>query len=222
MVRDGPIMRPLASPKEYPAYRAWSIDVGAFTTDFAALTLDPKGETIVDLETALTTTQHSVPLGIGNLDERVLAILPSEQREWLQTRAQALDWEDFRNRVYTQGRPLLTAEVGAIGGSDQRKHIEEILRGFAQELREACLTFCSGLPPVTLQELLLTGGGNFIPAIHETLTAAMQSDGRSFVHVFIPAVGRRVGADRARRLDVNLARGGSALGGASVYFEKRL
>jgi hypothetical protein len=79
--------------------------------------------------------------------------------------------------------------------------------------------FVAGLDPVNLQELILTGGGNFIPAVHEALTSAMQQDGRGFVHVYLPVAGRRVGTDMARRLDVSFARGGSALGGTSVYFE---
>ena len=221
MFREGPIILTLSKPEDHPTYRAWSLDVGAFTTDFAALSIDTQGKLADDHESAIRVAQHSIPLGVSELDRRVLAVLPSEQRDWLENHAQPLDWEDFRSRVYTAGRPLNTAAVGTIGAPDSRERIDAVLRDFGSELAAACTTFrAQQLPPIEHQELILTGGGNAIPAVHEALTAAMQSGGSKFVHVYIPTPGRHAGPDRARRLDEQFTRGGSALGGASIYFEK--
>lgn len=219
MFRDGPVMRPLAAPKDHPAYRAWSVDVGAFTTDFAALTLDPGGRTVTEPDEALSVCQHSVPLGVRTLDQRVLEALPSDQRDWLTDTASALDWEDFRQRVYTSRQPLRTAEVGAIGGPDRRPQIDQAITEFTRQLAEACERFVAGLPPVKLQELVLTGGGNCIPGVCEGLAALMQGSGRQFVHIYWPHPARRSEPQTHRRLDTNFARGGSALGGTSLYFE---
>jgi hypothetical protein len=220
MFRNGPIMRPLAAPKDYPAFRAWCIDVGAFTTDFTALTLDPAGKTVSEPDEALSVRQHSIPLGVSTLDERVLQVLPADQSEWLRKTASALDWEDYRQRVYAGRQPFRTAEVGTIGGSDRRPQIDQAISDFARQLAEACEQFIAELPPVKLQELVLTGGGNSIPTVCETLAGVMQGDGRQFVHIFWPLPARRTEPQCHRRLDVNLSRGGSALGGASIYFER--
>jgi len=219
MFRDGPIMRPLASPGDYPAYRGWCIDVGAFTTDFCALTLDPAGQTISEPDEAITRRQHSVPLGVGNLDELILQALPAEQREWLLTQARPSDWDDFRTAVYTNRRPFRTASVGTIGGNDRRAELDGILQDFARQLGEACGRFRAELPPVRLQELVLTGGGNCIPTVCQELTRTMSEGEDPFVHVYWPLPG---GNGIHRRLGSNLPRGGSAIGGTSLYFDRNL
>ncbi|MBY0457518.1 MAG: hypothetical protein K2V38_09295, partial [Gemmataceae bacterium] len=216
---EGPVPLVLSGKPEHPRCLAWSIDVGAFTTDFTALTVDTGGKLTEDPEDALFIREHSVPLGVGDLDQRVLEVLPEAQRRWL-ARAGHLDWEDFRNSVYTLGRPFTTAEVGAIGGIDTRPQIDQVLARFGQELATACSAFRGEHEAPPLQELILTGGGNAIPAVHQALIAAMQDGGYEYVHIYVPALGRRIGTDKARRLEPTLVRGGSAIGGASVYFEK--
>ncbi|HUR55656.1 MAG TPA: hypothetical protein VMZ71_16080, partial [Gemmataceae bacterium] len=215
MFRDGPIMRPVSTPRDHPKYRAWSIDIGAFTTDFAALDVESGGHEIGALDEAITVRQHSVPLGILNLDERVLDVLPSEQREWLKT-AGTFEWMDFRQRVYTNRQTLRTVAIGAIGGPK----VDQAIADFAKQLASACEQFVSEAPPVKLQELVLTGGGNAIPTVCEVLTNTMRGGGREFVHVFWPQPAKRTEPSGVRKLDTPFARGGSALGGASIYFER--
>jgi hypothetical protein len=213
-------MRPVSTPRDHPKYRAWSVDVGAFTTDFAALDVESKGHEIGELDDAITVRQHSVPLGVRNLDERVLELLPAEQREWLNKSAGPLDWEDFRQRVYSTRQPLRTVAVGAIGGPNERAKIDQAVNDFAKQLASACEQFVSESPPVKLQELVLTGGGNAIPTVCETLTNTMRGGGREFAHVFWPQPAKRTEPSGVRKLDTPFARGGSALGGASLYFER--
>ncbi len=217
MFKDGPIMLPLKDPSHHPAYRGWCIDVGAFTTDFAALTLDPKGQQVAEPDEAITVQQHSIPLGVSNLDEMILAVLPEEQVQWLRTTARPSDWDDFRTAVYTNRRSFRTAGAGTIGGTDRRSALDGVLADFAAQLSAACVRFRAELPPVKSQELILTGGGNCIPTVCQKLAETMLAGEGQFFHVYWPLAG---GDGVYRRLPGALPRGGSALGGTSIYFER--
>ncbi|MBA4067122.1 MAG: hypothetical protein C0501_26125 [Isosphaera sp.] len=212
MFQNGPIIRPLADPEHYPAYRAWCVDIGAFTTDFTALTLDPGGRMVAEPEEAMTVRQHSVPLGVRNLDEMVLEALPPEQSGWLKDTARPIDWEDFRAAAYTRLQPFRTAQAGRIGGPA----LEPVVRDFAGRVAAECDRFRADLPPVKLQELVLTGGGNCIPEVSRRVAETMTAGAGEFCHVYWPLPG---GDGVRRRLGGNFPRGGTALGGTSVFFE---
>ena len=72
--------------------------------------------------------------------------------------------------------------------------------------------------PATMQELILTGGGSNIPAVRDAIITAAQTGGTSFVKIHAPGVKRGKGTSPlVHKLDDDFARGGSALGGASIY-----
>jgi hypothetical protein len=79
--------------------------------------------------------------------------------------------------------------------------------------------FCDPLDSVALQELILTGGGAAIPAVRCALIDAALT-GRAFFRVHAPGVKQEDVSGRGHPLGEDLARGGSAVGGASIYFEK--
>jgi hypothetical protein len=200
------------------------IDVGAFTTDFAAVMLKPDGNNTSEPDSNISVIQKSLPLGISDLDSHVIEALPKEKGEWLR-KIRPLDWEDFRPAVYTEGKGVRTTDLGIIGGPADAEAVRNCILDFIKRLTEESAKFLDSLgtiPTGTIEELILTGGGSFIPAIREALQAAAQSGGRSFAKTHAPSLKRVSGGPSIDRLDTSFARGGSALGGTSIYFEKSL
>jgi hypothetical protein len=220
MFGNGPLMRPLADPEHYPSYRALVIDIGAFTTDFATVTLKTQGESVDDPDGAITVRQHSARLGITDLDARVFESLPEAKREWLTKAAEPVQLEAFRTQVYTDGKPFRTAEVGPIGGAADGEAIRAGMDAFLQQLSVETAKFCDDLEPVTLQELILTGGGANIPSVRDTVMTAARAGGREFVKTHAPGLRKGAVNGPVHPLKEEAARGGTAIGGASVYFEK--
>jgi hypothetical protein len=218
MFSKGPLITVLKDPEHYPAYRAVVIDVGAFTTDFAAVELKPGGDAATNPDAAFTVRQQSVPLGISNLDARVIEVLPKEQGDWLR-RAKALEWDDFRQAVYTDGKGFRRPDVGVIGGPTGSA-VSAAVADFAKQVATEVATFCGGLDAHGLQELILTGGGNSVPTIRGAIQEAAHSGGHDYVKTHGPALKKTTGGPPVARLDEAFARGGSALGGASIYYEK--
>lgn len=215
MFRKGPIITATKSPKHHPLYRAVVVDVGAYTTDIAVVEV-PVSQ-IDDFEpAAFSCRQVSVPLGMHTLDARVRSVLPTAQADYL-SRLSAADEEDFRRRVYAEGVQYRTLE-GAIGGSAARPAINDVLNTFANEITDHLTGFCRGWPPSNLQELLLTGGGNNIPALRSAFETAIGTLGGA-VQVHTSGERAAVLTCPHRQLTNPTSRGGSALGGCSIFFE---
>ncbi|HEV3437559.1 MAG TPA: hypothetical protein VG122_09370, partial [Gemmata sp.] len=68
MFGKGPIITVLKDATHHPIYRAFVIDVGAFTTDFAVLTLKPDGNNTSEPDGNISILQNSLPLGVSDLD----------------------------------------------------------------------------------------------------------------------------------------------------------
>jgi hypothetical protein len=77
-------------------------------------------------------------------------------------------------------------------------------------------------PSGSLEELVLTGGGSFIPAIREAIQSASQTSGHAYAKTHAPALKKISGGPPVDKLDTTFTRGGTALGGVSIYFEKSL
>ena len=224
MFGRSPLITVLKDATHHPIYRALVIDVGAFTTDFAAITLKPDGDSTSEPDAAINVVQNSLPLGVSDLDRRIVAALPKEKGDWLH-KASPLDWEDFRPAVYTDGKGIRKAELGVIGGPADADAVRTCLTEFAKQLADETAMFVNAIgtvPAGSLEELILTGGGSFIPAVREAIRNAAQEGGRSYVKTHAPALKKSSGGPPVDRLDPTFARGGSALGGASIYFEKSL
>lgn len=220
MFHNGPLVTALAQPDDYPAYRALVVDVGAFTTDFAAITIQTGGEIVSDPDPSFVHADQSIPEGVGNLDSEVIEALPREKGRWLREVATMLDWEDIHRNVFTGVKGFRSNEIGTIGLGPEKSLIRDCVNGFTARLSDRLTAFCGGLEPVPFQELILTGGGNGIPAVRESLLKAARARGHGFrkIHT-MGRKGTEEGESLLSTLDRSLARGGSALGGASIYFE---
>ena len=222
MFGKSPLITVLKDASHHPLYRALVIDIGAFTTDFAMLTLKPDGNNTSEPDEIISIAQKSLTLGISDLDTSMIASLPKEKGDWLR-KASPMDWEDFRPAVYTDGKGVRKPELGVIGGPADADLVRNCLGEFSKRISEETKTFLEAVgtaPPGSLEELILTGGGSFIPTVREAAQVAAQSCGAAYVKIHAPALKRTSGGPQVDKLDPGFARGGSALGGASIYFEK--
>ena len=219
MFKKGPIITAVNDGTHYPLYRALVVDVGAYTTDVAVVEL-PAAEMDDFTPTVVRVRQTSAPLGVYEIDGRIRAALPPRQGEYLTNQMSSANWEDFRMTVYggTSEKPFRTLE-GNIGGKKDGPAIRAVLEGFGREVAEQVVGFCGDLSPANMQELILTGGGNGIPAVRSALEAAVKLPGSPVVRVLSPTRKTTVTDAVSRHLDDHLSRGGSALGGCSIFFE---
>ncbi|QJX00084.1 acetate and sugar kinases/Hsc70/actin family protein [Frigoriglobus tundricola] len=221
MFNKGPLITVMKGDHNYPTYRALVIDVGAYTTDLAALFIDTGGNPVETADGAgFGVTQRSVPFGVSDLDQSVRAALPPDKKAWLES-APHKEFQTFQRTYSGESKGYRVAGLGVIGGEPDRPALSACLDQFTQRLTDEVTKFCAALPSVSMQELVLTGGGNNIPAVRDALIAAAQTGGVRFVKTHAPDLKRgKAGAPLVDKLDETFARGGSALGGASLYFER--
>jgi hypothetical protein len=224
MFGKSPLITVMKDASHHPVYRALVIDVGAFTTDFAMLTMTPDGVNESEPHRFFRVAQKSISLGVSDLDAHLISVLPKEKSDWL-SKASALNWEDLRPAVYTESKGLRVPVLGIIGGPADAEAVASCLTEFAKKLSEETQSFlesCGRAPDGSLEELILSGGGSFIPKIRDSLREAAQASGVTYVKTHAADLKRTTGGPPVDKLDERFARGGSALGGASIYFEKSL
>ena len=224
MLSKGPLNTVLAGDEHFPTYRALVIDVGAFTTDCAALTVDTGGKKSGADTTngvGFKVVQRSLAFGVTDLDASVRAALPQEKQAALDALSR-LDFARYQDSTYVSGTGY---RVGAgkvtLGGPADRPAVEQCLGAFVARLTAEVAAFLQQLEPASKQELILTGGGNSIPAVRDALiAAAAQAPGNPFVKTHAPGLKKAKAGPPVDPLDDKFARGASALGGVSIYFEK--
>jgi hypothetical protein len=224
MFGRSPLTTVMKDATHHPLYRAMVIDVGAYTTDFSALTMKPDDDNTSDADAQISVLQHSQPLGVSDLDLRMIAALPKEKGDWLR-KAASIDWEDFRPAVYSEGKGVRVPDLGVVGGPADAEAVRACVAEFVAQLSAETAKFLGSLeavPPGSLQELILTGGGSFVTAVRDALLSAAQASGNEFIKVHAPALKKSTGGPLIDKLDRTLARGAGAIGGASIYFEKSL
>ncbi|MCS6865379.1 MAG: hypothetical protein RMJ56_00990 [Gemmataceae bacterium] len=220
MLDSGPLLTVLKGDRYHPTYRALVIDIGAYTTDFAALSVDTGGQ-VPDLDEGIhfTIEQHSLAYGVTNLDEAIRNNLPREQQTALAALSRK-DFEAFQINAYTEGIGYRLARGRILGGPADQPMIQTCLRDFAQRLVEETRCFCQRLgPPAAMQEFILTGGGANIPLVAETLIDAITTllqPRRIHASHLPPAILKK---PLPQKLDGSWTRAASALGGASIYYE---
>ncbi len=222
MFGKGPLITVIKGDVHHPTYRALVIDVGAFTTDFAALTIDTGGTQFDTSNGAgFGIVQHSVRLGMTTLDASVRGGFSVEKQGMLDALSRK-EFEEFQFSAYTEGIGYrLPGTRVAIGGESDRVAVQTAMADFTNRLTDETTKFCAALEPASMQELILTGGGSSIPAVRDAVIAAAQTDGKPFVKTHAPDLKRgKAGSPLVDKLDTQFTRGGSALGGASIYFER--
>lgn len=214
-------------------YTILVVDIGSFTADFGGVTFVAPGGDIDQFKSPIVK-QESDPIGISQLDEAVLGVLRRTARQAIKARPYG-DWEDIKKRIYNKQEAAVRRQGGGmlvIGEDAEADAITERIDIYADTLVDACLAFCKrhNVRPATT---VLTGGGALIGGLRERVIAALnkrlktticdlvdeEEPRRSLLEKPIPGGGWRHDereVDARRRLNQDLVRGGSAIGGCSV------
>ena len=205
----GPIIRPSTHD-----YRLFLVDIGTFTTDFAAMTIH--GDELDQPPPALNL---SIPLGISNLDESVQQCLAPARAQWFRSVASNRR-EACRRMIYNgQAYSTLAQGVGSIGDSADRGAINEELTQFAERVAEYASEYCFSQQFTEFDEFILTGGGGHIAGIQNRLTAFARERLRPEGRMHLPARAATTHSTNLLPIAPRLVRGATAFGGASVFFE---
>lgn len=207
------------------------IDIGGFTTDFGYVQFDTSFSS-EDWHRP-TIVQQSYELGIRELDQAVYDSLDDDARREIR-RLSPSQWDAVKVDLY-RGAPVI---LGGEGGTPRRMGVGEdagstvaALRGFAERVIAVRDTFIRDHVRGPIDAQTLTGGGSMIAPLHEAVVRALATDEHARVYDLLDeqeprrTLGLRGGsvnepavAARGRR-NQELVRGGSAIGGSSVFFE---
>ena len=207
------------------------IDIGGFTTDFGYVEFDTSFSS--DDWHRPQIIQQSYELGIRELDQAIYDSLDEDaQREIRQLSPS--EWDALKIDLY-RGVPITLGSVGGrrrtIGGGDDGGRAGEALRSFAERVIAVRNTFIRDHVRGPINAQTLTGGGSMIAPLHRIVVQALATDQDARVYDLLDedeprqtltSRGGRVdeGAVEARaRRNQELVRGGSAIGGSSVFFE---
>lgn len=211
------------------SYSVLVVDIGAYTTDFSYIMFD------TDVENPPRIRQVSRELGIGELDQLV--------RDHLDRSSQhALDQMSTSEREKAKLQLYAGKEWGAVGTSGrmikigegaEKQAIAKAITVFASRVTDAEIAFRDEFVKGPVNAYVITGGGAFIPAVRSAVIQRMSAarfydllDRDEPDRVLLrkqDANGRMYldSKDVEARLKQNrdLMRGGSAIGGASIFFD---
>jgi hypothetical protein len=216
-------------------HRVLVVDVGAFTTDFSYMEFD------CDLDKKPEITQQSQRIGVGELDRLVRERLRPEVREAFEV-SKSANWESIKQRLYRQEpQAILNADkkMLIIGEGLEAATIQEVVRSFADRIAAVECEFRRDFAKDRINGYVLTGGGAMIPLVREIVLKAAQDSGTGRIYDLLDKDEPRSiwsglllkkSADGQNRYDERevelrlrenqeLMRGGSAMGGCSVFFE---
>lgn len=209
------------------------IDIGGFTTDFGYVEFDTSFSS--DDWHRPTIIQQSYELGIRELDQAIYDSLDEDaQREIRQLSPS--QWDAAKVDLY-RGAPVAPVALGGggngrpLGGAEVAAKTTEALRRFAERVITVRDTFLRDYVRGPINAQTLTGGGSMIAPLHRAVVQALATDEDARVYDLLDeeeprrtleSRGGRVDEqaieERARR-NQELVRGGSAIGGSSVFFE---
>lgn len=207
------------------------IDIGGFTTDFGYVEFDTSFRT-EDWQRP-TIVQHSYELGIRELDHAFFQLLRPEAQEAVEALSSS-EWDAEKARLYRGEVITLARPDGArvqIGTGDDAERLAAATQDFAARVTRARDDFVERFVRGPINAQTLTGGGAMIPPIREVLARALSAAaGVEVTDLLDPDEPRRTLAARAERVtdaalgsravrNLELVRGGSAIGGGSVFFE---
>lgn len=209
------------------AYAVLVTDIGAFTTDFGFVSFDTAFKT--NDWSQPTTRQQSVPIGIRNLDVAIFNLLEPEAQSAVRSMSTTA-WENHKRQLYagepvrlvgTHGRPI------TIGSGIEGEAIQGKIRSFSRRVIEERDKFIIELRKPILAEDVFSGGGFSIPTLRKALLKArngvrvqdLLDVEEPMQMVFGQPRRSALEIDARIRMNAQLLRGGSAMGGASVFFE---
>lgn len=207
---------------------AWAliVDVGGYTTDFAMVgidlqDIDARLEGEIDDKKRLA--HQSKPLGVSELDRRLLEVLPEGKRDALrEVLADQQRFEAFHRGCYGKNHTyaLKRTKIGAT--SAEKKLVADVVQKFADDAAADTETFLEIHQYDRVDDLILTGGGTLIPKVRDALCKQLSHyapSGGLKVHTYFTEGESLPGIKQPHKLPLELVRGATAVGGASVYFD---
>jgi hypothetical protein len=205
-------------------------DIGAFTTDLSFVKFDSSFQT--DNWNRPQVTQISYELGVSELDPAVFKVLSGEAQSAISAESSTA-WEVHKRRLYAGKASKFAQPSGGtviVGDGPEAAAIAHEVAVFAGRVCAARAKFRARLGADRVHTEFLTGGGSQIPIVRAMLGQCIVDDGGLFSDLQDPrepdqAVKAGVGPmttsakERRVRLNNELVRGASAVGGASVFFE---
>jgi hypothetical protein len=202
------------------------VDVGGYTTDFAMVGLDLEDiDARIDgqIDGKPRLAHKSKPLGVTDLDLRVRRAIPEEKRVALDAVIGDPDQqrlEAFHRGCYGyRGQHVLKWGITIGGTGAEKERIRDEVKRFAEEVADDAEDFLSLHQYDRIDDLVLTGGGTLIPAVRDALCTRLCHYSTQKVHTYLTDGDPLPPGVVAHRLGYELARGATAVGGASVYFD---
>lgn len=203
------------------------IDIGGFTTDFGYVQFDTSFSSN-DWHRP-TIVQQSYELGIRELDQAIYESLDEDAQREIRALSPS-QWDALKVDLY-RGAPVTLGNGQRIGAGESAERTVEALRNFADRVIAVRDTFLRDHVRGPVNAQTLTGGGSMIAPLHRAVVQALATDEDARVYDLLDENeprqtltlrGGYVDDDaveaRARR-NQELVRGGSAIGGSSVFFE---
>lgn len=217
-------------------YGVLVVDIGAFTTDFAYVEFD---ESFADDAVSLPDIiQLSREVGIRELDRSVRDRMRPEVQHAI-GRISTSEWEFAKRTLYSGMAAAIRNPEGGrleIGTGSEAERIADAIGEFAARVVEEKRLFCSNKVRGRIDAQVLTGGGAMIPLVHDILVKAMHDEQggeicdlldeeppyRGLLKKQTPTGNWEYDPKEVEgrlRQNMELARGASAIGGCSVFFE---
>lgn len=207
------------------------IDIGGFTTDFGYVQFDTSFSSNDWHRPRIV--QQSYELGIRELDQAIYDSLDEDAQREIR-RLSPSRWDALKIGLY-RGAPVTLGSARGkpvtIGAGNDAGRTAEALRDFAKRVIAVRDTFIRDHVRGPIDAQTLTGGGSMIAPLHGAVVQALATDEHARVYDLLDEDeprntlvlrGGRVSEQaieaRARR-NQELVRGGSAIGGSSVFFE---
>ncbi|HEX6370484.1 MAG TPA: hypothetical protein VF006_16295 [Longimicrobium sp.] len=207
------------------------IDIGGFTTDLGYVQFDTSFSSNDWHRPQIV--QQSYELGIRELDQAIYDRLDEEAQQAIR-RLSPGEWDALKVDLY-RGAPVTIGSVRGrprrIGGGADAERTAEALRSFANRLITVRDSFLRDHVRGPINAQTLTGGGSMIAPLHNAVVQALATDEEARVYDLLDeqeprrTLGLRGGNVREQEVEARarrnqeLVRGGSAIGGSSVFFE---
>ncbi len=213
-------------------YGVLVVDIGAYTTDFGYVLFDSSYKIRTGSQASgdwdpPDLKQCSYKLGVHELDSSVYRGLGVRTQQAIR-RLSTAEWEKHRLALYSGEEVALRDRDGVftIGRGADREVISEALNAFARRVIETREEFCCSIGLKVPDAEIITGGGSMILQVRQKVMQHIRNRGTPRIHDLLDAEEPReaLGDAPARRLEERavqnreLVRGGSALGGCSVFF----
>jgi hypothetical protein len=206
----------------------WTLvaDLGAYTLDLAVIgfsTSDPARSLMETYYGKERFALWSEPLGVADLNRRLRHALEPAHRPLFDALLRGTDpdgLQQLQDNLLHWRRPFLArGSAVPLGDGAEGDRLQAELEGFAAEAAESVRRFLRRHQHQRIDEVILTGGGMFIPTIRDAVFRVAERVGAT--HAYVPV---RPGETPAQHVYTALSalqvRAGTAVGVASVFFDQ--